>query len=165
MSKVLNLQLTNENVKPVFEVSAGAELISCMLDTGAEMPVWCGAKELFVAAFPDAVLYENKFILGGFGGKGALVDVYRIPCFSILGMSDDTGVVFQNMYCAVQFDRGFGCDLILSATLFGKMDYTILNRISSLDRRLRLEYDKDSYTVGVKLKKDFVKNIYTFIQK
>ncbi len=43
MSKVLNLQLTNENVKPVFEVSAGAELISCMLDTGAEMPVWCGA--------------------------------------------------------------------------------------------------------------------------
>lgn len=41
----------------------------------------------------------------------------------------------------------------------------IINRISPQDRRLKLEYDKDTYTVGVKFKKDFVENIYTFIQE
>ena len=100
MSKELELKLNESDYKPLFKtVTKFNRKISCLFDTGATMPVWCGSKGLFDFIFPDAKLYDKDFILSGFGKTPEIVSVYRIPLFSI---TDHNGnrLRFENMYVA-----------------------------------------------------------------
>lgn len=125
MSKTLSLQLSNKSVKPVFTTKTPSDRqIKCMLDTGADMPVWCGSEGLLKIVFPTVQLVDKKFLLSGFGRKPKMVEVYKIPEFMI--KAGDDCLTFQNLYMASSFGRNFGCDLILSATMFSHMDYSIL---------------------------------------
>ncbi len=63
MPKVLNMQLSNKSTKPVFiTLTPSGKRIKCMLDTGADMPVWCGSGSLLKIVFPEIVLSDKKFI-------------------------------------------------------------------------------------------------------
>lgn len=143
MSKILYMQLSNKNTKPIFKTMTPSDKqINCMLDTGADMPVWCGSKGLLKVVFPQAELVNKKFLLSGFGRNPEVVDIYRIPIFLV--KNEEGFLTFQNLYMASSFGRNFGCDLILSATMFKHMDYAILNR----DRNtpvLEIVYDRDVY--------------------
>ena len=49
MPKILNMQLSNKNTKPIFTtITPSDNQIKCMLDTGADMPVWCGSEGLLI---------------------------------------------------------------------------------------------------------------------
>ena len=62
MSKTLSLQLSNKSAKPVFTVITSADRqMKCMLDTGADMPVWCGSEGLLKIVFPKAELICGFF--------------------------------------------------------------------------------------------------------
>ena len=42
MKKILNIQLNSSHTRPVFNLQVTEDIdIDCMLDTGADMPVWC----------------------------------------------------------------------------------------------------------------------------
>ena len=70
MSKTLIMQLSNRSAKSVFTTITSADKqIKCMLDTGADMPVWCGSEGLLKIVFPKAQLADKKFLLSGFGRK------------------------------------------------------------------------------------------------
>lgn len=60
MSKILSLQLSNRSAKPIFTTMTSAyRQIKCMLDTGADMPVWCGSEGLLKIVFPKVELVDN----------------------------------------------------------------------------------------------------------
>ena len=163
MSKILSMQLSNKSTKPVFTtITPANKQIKCLFDTGVDMPVWCGSEGLLKIVFPKVELMNKKFLLGGFGRKAEIVDVYKIPEFIIKNEEDI--LTFQNLYIASSFDRNFGCDLILSATMFSHMDYSILNRMGN-SSRLRIEYDRDVYYTQMILNQQrtgVVERIYSF---
>ena len=46
MSKILNMQLSDKSTKSIFIITTPADKqIKCLLDTGADMPVWFGNEE------------------------------------------------------------------------------------------------------------------------
>ena len=68
MSKTLYMKLSNKSAKPIFKTKTPSnKQINCMLDTGADMPVWCGSEGLLKLVFPEAELLDKKFLLSGFG--------------------------------------------------------------------------------------------------
>lgn len=133
-----------------------------MLDTGADIPVWCGSEGLLKIVFPTVQLVDKKFLLSGFGRKPEMVGVYKIPEFMI--KKEDENLTFQNLYIASSFGRNFGCDLILSATMFSHMDYSILNRKKETPV-LEITYDRDVYYTQLipnQRRTDFVEKIFSF---
>ena len=53
MSKILSMSLSNKGTKPIFTTATPSnKQIKCMLDTGADMPVWCGSEGLLKIVFP-----------------------------------------------------------------------------------------------------------------
>ena len=105
---------------------------------------------------------DKKFLLSGFGRKPEVVDIYKIPEFFI---KDEKGILtFQNLYIASSFGRNFGCDLILSATMFKHMDYSILNRKRNTSV-LEIKYDRDLYYTQLILNQknsEFTEKIFSF---
>lgn len=163
MSKILSMQLSNKSAKPVFTTITPADKqIKCMLDTGADMPVWCGSEGLLKMVFPETEKADKKFLLSGFGRKPEVVDIYKIPEFFI---KNAEGILtFQNLYMASSFGRNFGCDLILSATMFKHMDYSILNRKRTASI-LEIRYDRDIYYTQLILNQEdaeFTEKIFSF---
>lgn len=166
MSRVLRLELSKKRNKPVFTtITKSGKKIMCMLDTGATMPVWSSSEGLFKLIFPDAELLSQKFILSGFGKKPEVVNVYKIPIFCL--RDANSCLEFRNLHIVTSFGRGFGCDLILSYTMFSKVDYAVLNR--GMDNPvLSVEYDKDIYYISASVNKkrpDIVDNIYSFVSE
>ena len=163
MSKTLIMQLSNRSAKPVFTTITSADKqIKCMLDTGADMPVWCGSEGLLKIVFPKAQLADKKFLLSGFGRKPEIAHIYKIPEFIIKG--ENESLTFQNLYMASSFGRNFGCDLILSATMFKQMDYAILNRKRDTSV-LEITYDRDVYYTQLmpnQRQTDFIEKIFSF---
>lgn len=73
-------------------------------------------------------------------------------------------LTFQNLYIASSFGRNFGCDLILSATMFKHMDYSILNRKRNTSL-LEIKYDRDLYYTQLILNQknsEFTEKIFSF---
>lgn len=139
------------------------EIIYCMLDTGADMTVWCGSQELFFRVFPKAELCGGQYELGGFGHGYENVDVYEVKNFEICDASDK--ILFQSMFFAMSFNRGFGCDLILSATVFSKTNYSILNNTDVGYPLLRIESPKDVLNARTQVIGNKVLKLYTFSDK
>lgn len=83
MAKTLNIRLSRRKTKPVFELTINGEIVRCMLDTGADMPVWCGSQEMFHKAFPNARVDSHFYELGGFGKGSENVNVYEVKNFAI----------------------------------------------------------------------------------
>lgn len=77
--------LDNTNDRPIIYTDVANDMvIKCLIDTGADTPVWTSGERLFLKAFPDAELVEDiLFELGGFGKESELVSVYKIPKFVI----------------------------------------------------------------------------------
>lgn len=161
MSMVLELELSSNKVKPVFTtVTKSNKKITCLFDTGATMPVWCKSEGLFKVLFPQAKLITGQYILSGFGKGAEIVNVYEIPEFYISNGSSK--IVFKNLLLATSFDRDFGCDLILSYTMFNLIDYSVLNRNRDYPA-LRLEFDRENYyVIPVKYSNDMLKRIAVF---
>lgn len=163
MSKILSLQLSNRSAKPIFTTMTSADRqIKCMLDTGADMPVWCGSEGLLKIVFPKVELVDKKFLLSGFGRKPEVADIYKIPEFIIRTEKDN--LIFKNLFMASSFGRNFGCDLILSATMFKHMDYSILNRKKN-SSVLEITYDRDVYYTQLipnLRRSDFIEKIFSF---
>lgn len=158
MYKELALELSR---RPVFYVND----LRCMYDSGAHFPVWCSSFSFFCDSFPDATKQDGKFLISGFGnekGTATEVDVYCIPEFKV---SDE--LVFRNLYVALELDRQFGCDLILSDTMFDKMSCNV-DRLDQNRPLLRIQHKKDLYYVAPAYSAEnskYYTDIYNFTQE
>ena len=131
-----------------------------MLDTGADMPVWCSGIE-YLQYLYDAKELTEMFLLGGFGEGFTEVNVYEIHDFKL------GDVVFRNLQVAIDHKRRFAYDIILSNTMLSKMDYSIINRNVD-ESSLRIMYDNAVYSTGIVRHEpdhEYVKRIYSFSEK
>lgn len=122
------------------------------------------ADEFVISCYKDnkKISYERTIEESGFGRKPEMTEIYKIPEFII--KAGEEGLTFQNLYMASSFGRNFGCDLILSATMFRHMDYSILNRKKEMSI-LEITYDRDIYYTQLiqnQRRTDFIEKIFSF---
>ena len=124
----LTYDLDNRSLKAKFIPPDHKDLLF-LLDTGADVPVWCkGISELRDIA-PDAEIIEDKFLLGGFGVGAEVVDVYRLGTFSLF---DGTNTLcFHNLIVAVTNRPMMDVDFVLPLSIFRKGQINI-DRLSSV---------------------------------
>ncbi len=131
-------KLLPKQVRPVINLYG----IRCLIDTGATTPVWCGNNALFesVFSFKEPVGFMN---VSGFGGSGTSYEVYRINDFTLI--FSEKPIVYKVFYILKgdMYRKNF--DMILPATVFVKMAYTVDNS----KHTFQLEYDHklDGFTM------------------
>ena len=166
MEYLLKKNLDNTSDRPIIYTQvAGNMVIKCLIDTGADTPVWTSGETLFLRAFPDAELVENiLFELGGFGKESELVPVYKIPKFTLKSDYDSNIIVFNNLLVACYIKNSISTPLILSATMFKHTNYSIIN-IGKDVPMLIINYNKCEYEVGARFKdKRKMDKVYSFMQ-
>ncbi len=146
MEQILRLNLDKNRVKPVIQMIPHNETVKCLIDSGADIPVWCSTETLLKSQFEVKKLGYKTYI-GGFGGKGDYHDVYSINKFILT--DGKKMLIIHNLIVAFIPNQSFACDLILSASVFDKkIDYSINTRNNK--RYIELRYDKEEYTVFAK---------------
>lgn len=158
MEQTTVMKLDRNQSKPVFRLQSEEILLTCMLDTGADIPVWCAGLETLKLLYPNSYKSDGIFLLGGFGKGITKVDMYVIPEFTIGTLT------FKNLNIAVLDKRRFSWDVILSYTMFTKMDYFILNRNQDTPL-LQIVFDKECYYTGIHhhvKERHYVDKLYVF---
>lgn len=166
MAYLLKKNLDNKSDRPIIYTDVANDMvIKCLIDTGADTPVWTSGETLFLRAFPDAELVDDiLFELGGFGKESELVPVYKIPKFVLKCDYDNNVIVFNNLLVACYVKNSISTPLILSATMFKHTNYSILN-VGEDVPMLTINYNKNEYEIGMRFKnKKKLDKIYSFIQ-
>ena len=156
MEQILRLNLDKNRAKPTIQIIPQNEVVKCLIDSGADIPVWCSTETLLKSQFKVKKLHEKTYI-GGFGGKGAYHDVYSIDTFMLT--DGDNILTIHNLLVAFIPNVSFACDLILSATVFyKKTDYAVNTRGNK--RYIELKYDKGEYIALAKYNEGKIDSIY-----
>ena len=117
-----------------------------MIDTGAIIPVWTSTDNSLIEI--GATLERKDVSFGGFGGE-AVGNQYRIN-FKL------GNIIYVDMPIIAKQMNDLSCHMVLSATLFEKMIYTIDDINKTLEikifdnqpvRNLRLSNDKGGVSV------------------
>ena len=152
----LNVKL--DSPRPIFKAYINQIPFRCMLDTGADIPVFCKGALLFekFAEKMDGVSPFKMLTVGGFGKTVEQAMLWNIDRFLL--SDKECNIEYRGMKVAVMDKPSIPCDMILSASMFMKMKYTI----DCFSRRhlLTIEADRKVYGVGFYDKKE---TIYIFL--
>lgn len=160
MANLLTLKVLEGYTRPV--ISIGDD-VTCLIDTGADTPVWTQGAEILEDVFKAELVNCKKFILSGFGKEAEIVDVYRIFDVELRGMDSDR-VIFKSMIVACTKRPSMIASLIIPATAFSKMNYTIRN-VGVKEPIVQIEHDKEEYAVGSFFNNRddrFIERVYSF---
>lgn len=109
----IKFKLSKVSIKPFFELKIENRSVKCLYDSGADTPVWVADAPLFSDVFPNAIKLNEVFHISGFGGKECTeLPAFEIPVFRF------GPVTFARMVIATDYNRKFGCDLVLGSSLF-----------------------------------------------
>ncbi|MCM1214315.1 MAG: hypothetical protein NC331_01425 [Lachnospiraceae bacterium] len=78
--------------RPIFKARINGTMTTCMLDTGADIPVFCKGMELFKewTKSMDGIEAFRTSSIGGFGKATEETMLYNIPLFQF---SDDKNLI------------------------------------------------------------------------
>lgn len=151
------LNITLDSPRPIFRAYINGIPFRCMLDTGADIPVFCKGTLLFeelVKGMQGVFKFKNLAV-GGFGKMEERALLWNMDNFIL---SDKrSNITYSGMKIAVMDKPAVPCDMILSASMFMKMRYTI--DCSSRKHTLTIAADKEAYGVGYYYRKE---TIYIF---
>ena len=160
MANLLTLKMLNGYTRPV--ISLGDD-ITCLVDTGADTPVWTQGSESLEKMFKANMIAGKKFLLSGFGKDSEIVDVYSVSDVELTG-EDGEKIVFKNLTVACTSRPSMVAYLILPATALSHTNYTIRN-VGVDTPVIEIEHEKDEYFVNPIYRIDdnrFVDRVYSF---
>lgn len=151
------LNITLDSPRPIFKAHINGIPLKCMLDTGADVPVFCKGKRLFeeLVKGMDGVSEYKKTFIGGFGKAVESTMLWNMDNFIL--SDNNNSIIYKGLKIAVLDKPKIPCDMILSASMFMKMKYVI--DCSLKKHSLTILAGKDTYGVGFYDKKE---TIYIF---
>lgn len=159
MASLLTLEILLGYTRPVFSLK---DNITCLIDSGADTPVWTQGGDRLKDAFEVEKIEGKKFLLSGFGVGYEIVDVYRITNLELSGEGDN--VVFKSITVACTSRPTMVADLILPNTAFNHMNLTLRNL--DVDYPVvEIEHKKKDYFVNPifsSVDEAFVERVYSF---
>jgi hypothetical protein len=108
--------------KPIIKNIDGELNPLCLIDTGANTPVWCRGEADLKEYYPDCVKENSVFIISGFGTGIEIADVYKIPDFVL---SDGKNKIYYKDLLIAVINRDFSFHMIISYTMLNKMNISI----------------------------------------
>ena len=137
--------------------------ITCLIDTGADTPVWTQGGETLMDTFKAQKIPDKVFLLSGFGKQPEVVDAYNI---SDLTISDGNGnhIVFRNLTVACTERPNMVAFLIMPATALTHTNYTVRN-IDIEKPVIEIEYKKEEFYVNPIYNPDskqYIERVYSF---
>lgn len=167
MAYSLKKNLDNTKSRPAIYIEANDTNIKCLIDTGADTPVWTSGEELLLKAFPEAEIQKDLYFdLGGFGRENEEVPVYKIKEFIIKSDYDGEYIIFKNLLIACCARASISYPLILSATMFKHINYAVIN-LGKNAPSFKMSYNKREYEIRPILKNgksNILDKIYSFAQ-
>ena len=152
------LSISLHSPRPIFVANINGINMKCMLDTGADIPVFCKGVDLFkelTKQIKGVSKYKESFI-SGFGESVEVTTLWNFDVFK-LNDRDKNFIAYHGLKVAVLEKPNIPCDIILSSSMFMKMRYTI--DCLSDEPFLKVYADKQIYGVGFNQQKD---TIYIF---
>lgn len=143
--KKIEIELYADENRPIFNINTRAGIVGCLLDTGAEMPVWCASENYLEANFPKAEQTDYYTFISGFGSGYHTASVWKIPEIILQDRKKRDEITINNLFIAVVPDKTFSFQMILSDTVFSKADYSVMNRAPK--RILKIKTDRDIYII------------------
>lgn len=153
------LNITLYSPRPIFTAYVNGVSFRCMLDTGADIPVFCKGTELFLELTKgmDGVSEFKCSLIGGFGKMDESAMLWNFDEFIL--SDKNSAIAYKCMKVAVMNKPNIPCDIILSASMFMKMKYII--DCSQKKHTLSIIAGRDTYGVGYYDKKE---TIYIFTE-
>lgn len=142
MVSLLTFDILVRYTRPV--VSLGEDL-TCLIDSGADTPVWTQGSTRLEESFQASLVTDKKFILAGFGTGHEVVDVYHIQDLCLKGKEGQ--IIFKDITVACTERPGMVADLILPATAFAHMNYKVCN-LGVEYPVVQIEHERDEYYVS-----------------
>lgn len=90
MANLLTLNIMAGYTRPVVLLEKD---VTCLFDTGADIPVWTQGSVALGKAFNTEKIEDKKFLLSGFGKEPEIVEAYRVSDLVLKG-EDGMGVFF-----------------------------------------------------------------------
>lgn len=144
---VIKIDLLKSKHKPTISLAVDEKRLDALIDTGAHIPVWNDSADVLSYYFPNASATDFVTSLGGFGGSDQkFVDIWKIPVICFEDRQSSQKFSIHNALFAVDDSRDYGYDIILSSTLFDKVNYGICNKESP--RYFYIDYEKDVYCLN-----------------
>ncbi|MCM1088555.1 MAG: hypothetical protein NC318_07515 [Blautia sp.] len=155
---MINMKFNMQRVKNSYDMPLINNIhkntqIQCLLDTGARVPVWCAGKEELKSYYTDCYKQDAVFLLSGFGKGQEIADVYVMPDFEL--SNGKSAIHYKDLLIAV-IDKDFSFNMILSYTMFNKMNVSIntfssRNGAHNMIPNLKITSLKEMYNVRYKL--------------
>lgn len=138
--------ISNVDKKPTFSISTeSGDSVTCLFDTGADVPVFTKGEKVLLSLYPSAELVEGySFEISGFGKDVEFVPLYRIPVFRIESDYDNTYIEFINLPIACCSKERIKSFFIVSSTMFSHTDYKVYN-IGNDSKKIRIWYDNNTF--------------------
>ena len=159
MASLLTLEILLGYTRPVFSLK---DNITCLIDSGADTPVWTQGEDRLKDVFEVEKIEGKKFLLSGFGVGYEIVDVYRVNNLELIGEGDS--VVFKSITVACTSRPTMVADLILPNTAFNHMNLTLRNL--DVDYPVvEIEHKKKDYFVNPifsSIDEAFLERVYSF---
>lgn len=148
------LNITLYSPRPIFEAYINDIPFRCMLDTGADVPVFCQGTLLFKEFVREmnGVSEFKHLTIGGFGKTDEITMLWNVEDFILSDRRDR--ICYKGMKLAVMDKPNIPCDMILSASMFMKMKYII--DCSSRKHKLTIVADRNLYGTGYYDKKEAI---------
>jgi hypothetical protein len=96
----------------------------CLIDTGANLPVWCSSEQGLIQYYNKAVPLTGVSILRGFGKEYEVCKVYKIPDFVLT--DGKSKIHYIDLPIAV-VDRDYNFEVILSYTMLSHINFSLNN--------------------------------------
>lgn len=162
MASLLTLKILEGYTRPVVMLG---KRVTCLIDTGSDIPVWTRGSIALKKAYQAERIDGKKFILSGFGKEAEIVDVYRVSNVIFEGGEDHNDrIVFRSLTVACTVRPSIIANLIMPATAFSHMNYTIRNM--GVDQpEVEIEHDKEEYAVSPiysQTDERFIERVYSF---
>ena len=144
MANWLMLDMKKRYTRPIVTLDGG---ISCMIDTGADTPVWTTGSDTIERELNARKVEDKHYILSGFGKDYEVAYVYEIPELKLA--CDNDSIVFKGLLVACTMRPTMIARLILPASALSHMNYLIHN-VGIETPRVEIEHDKNEYYVRPK---------------
>lgn len=140
------LNITLDSPRPIFKAYINNVPFKCMLDTGADIPVFCKGTLLFEEYVKemDGISKFKNLTISGFGKTDEVAVLWNVDNFVLSDKYES--ICYKGMKIAVMDKPNIPCDMILSASMFMKMKYII--DCFSRKHTLTIETDHNLYGTG-----------------
>ena len=130
----------NQDMLVIVNRANGMDELITLIDTGANMPVWCADEKLLKLTFPGAYKVKDNATITGFGGKSS-ASLWIIPKFTLSDGKEQ--VVYPKLPIVIcGLSRSFR--MIMSFTMLdhAELSYKSIRQNNGFKRTLDISYEQ-----------------------